>query len=48
MQELVGKLTAQQLWALIVLVEGKSALRHRLKDDQGGSPAFRVDVTDRS
>lgn len=48
MQELLGKLTARQLWALIVLIEGGSAFRHGFQNDQRGGAAFRVDGADRS
>jgi hypothetical protein len=47
MESLLAKLTERQLWALIVLLEGQSGLRHSLKDNQSGSPPFRVDGADR-
>lgn len=43
MESLLAKLNERQLWALIVLLEGKSGLRHSLKDDQGSVSASRVD-----
>ncbi len=48
MKELLGKLTARQLWALIVLLEGGSGLGHRLKDNQGSGAALGVNRADRS
>lgn len=48
MESLLAKLTERQLWALIVLLEGKSGLRHSFKDNQGGSPPLGVDSADRS
>lgn len=47
MQELVGKLTARQLWALIVLIEGGSVFRHGFQNNQGSGAALRVDGADR-
>lgn len=42
MDELVRGLTARQLWALIVLLEGGLALGHGLKHNQGGIAPGRV------
>lgn len=47
MRDLLGKLTAEQLWALIVLLEVGSGLGHGLKHNQGGSAPFRVNGADR-
>jgi hypothetical protein len=47
MDELVRGLTARELWALIVLLEGRSAPSHGFQHNQGGIAPSRVDSAKR-